>query len=415
VWLATEGKLAHFFLSYARGDDDEYVQKFFTDVSRELRRRGVQDEPAGFLDTNMDVGTEWESELQEALCSCRVFIAIYSPRYFSREHCGKEWQVFNERMRRYEEQTGDRPQTLLPILWVPPAQELPEEARRIQYLAGELGPAYAENGLFRILKVKKFEDEYDLFLAKLVDRMIERARQFPLPRAPRVSMAEVPNAFAWNAPKPQVSTPPPTPAEAPVRGSRQVHFMFAVSRQEDLPEHRRRRQFYGDYPADWRPYLPDYAEPLSLLAQTSTATRKFTSDLLSVDENLFVRLDEARQHNQIVVLLIDPWAGESRRFQELLSRYDNANEPTSGVLVPMSRTDDETLQQRPLLTETLRGLFARNVVRNDSMFRLGIGDAEAFETALSEILIEAQNRVFSFGEVRKRPPGDVQRPILSGP
>jgi FxsC-like protein len=414
--------LVHFFLSYARGDDDEYVQKFFTDVSRELRRRGALDEPVGFLDTNMDVGTEWEPELEEALCTCRVFIAIYTPRYFSREHCGKEWYVFNERMRRYEEQTGERPQTLLPILWVPPAQDLPEEARRIQYLApGELGQAYAENGLFRILKVKRFEDEYEIFLARLVDRMIERSRQWPLPRAHRVGMAEVPNAFAVPLPNPQVNelkrpeqAVPPGPA-TPVRGSRHVHFMFAVSRPEDLPEHRRRRQFYGDYPADWRPYLPDYTEPLSLLAQTSTATRKFTSDLLSVDENLFVRLDEARQHNQIVVLLIDPWVGESARFQELLSRYDNANEPTSGVLVPMSQADDETLEQQPMLTETLRGLFPRNVVRNDSMFRLGIGDAEAFEAALSEILIEAQNRVFSFGEVRKRPPGDVQRPILSGP
>jgi FxsC-like protein len=406
--------LAHFFLSYARGDDDEYVQKFFTDVSRELRRRsGVLDEPVGFLDTNMDVGTEWEPELEEALCSCRVFIAIYTPRYFSREHCGKEWHVFNERMRRYEEQNGERPQTLLPILWVPAAQELPEEARRIQYLAGELGPAYAENGLFRIMRVKRFEDDYEIFVGKLVDRMIERARQCPLPRAPRADMAEVPNAFTWSPATPQVSAP--QPAGSPVRGSRHVHFMFAVNRTEDLPEHRRRRQFYGDYPADWRPYLPDYQEPLSLLAQTSTASRKFTSDLLSVDENLFLRLDEARQHNQIVVLLVDPWVGESARFQELLSRYDNANEPTSGVLVPISRADDETLQREIALTGLLRGLFARNVVRNDSMFRLGIGDAEAFETALSEILIEAQNRVFSFGEVRKRPPGDVQRPILSGP
>jgi FxsC-like protein len=413
--------LVHFFLSYARGDDDEYVQKFFTDVSRELRRRGVLDEPVGFLDTDMVVGTEWEPELEEALCTCRVFVAIYTPRYFSRENCGKEWQVFNERMRRYEEQSGERPQTLLPILWVPPAADLPEEARRIQYLGGELGQAYAENGLFRILKVKRFEDEYEIFLAKLVDKMIERSRQWPLPRAPRVGMAEVPNAFAWESQKPQVNhvwTAERGPAAAPVspvRGSRHVHFMFAVSRPEDLPGHRTQHQFYGDYPADWRPYLPDYTEPLSLLAQTSTATRKFTSDLLSVDENLFVRLDEARQHNQIVVLLIDPWAGESARFQELLSRYDNANEPTSGVLVPMSAADDETLEQQPMLTETLRGLFPRNVVRNDSMFRLGIGDAEAFETALSEILIEAQNRVFSFGEVRKRPPGDVQRPILSGP
>jgi FxsC-like protein len=427
----------YFFLSYARGADDAWVEKFFVDLSAELRRRtGVpENEPVGFLDTrSLGIATLWSVELERALSSCQVFLAIYSPRYFARENCGKEWAFFQSRVRRYEERTGDVHNAIVPVLWVP-QQELPPVAASIQYRDDDLGHVYAEKGLYGIIRLSRYQDDYQEFLGALAAKVIEVRRNHPIPPAPAASIDSVDSAFPPEWTPWRASLPPSGPVEPGrslldsgphggrpsrptlVGGSRHVHFILVAARSDELPVERTRRDYYGDYPAEWRPYLPECAEPLSLLAQRGALSERFTSDLVGADESILGWLEIAKEHNHIIVLLVDVWAAGLAAYRRLLRQYDERNEPTTGVLVPWNEADEETARWSETLAADLGQAFPNNVVRKDPVLRLRVETAKTFDAVLREVLTEAQNRVFSRGSVRRRAvgPAQIDRPVLGGP
>jgi FxsC-like protein len=424
----------YFFLSYARGTDDVWVEKFYRELCEELRRRsGVPaEEPVGFIDTDIGVGTRWSDELEEALASCRVFLALYSPRYFSRENCGREWAYFTERVQRYEQQTGRHSNSIIPVVWVP-LRNLPPVAREINYRDEDLGAVYSRKGLYGIIRVSRFQDDYQEFLGELASKIIDVADSHPIPALEQVSINGVASAFPegwvpWPPSSDLVAEPPAVrvdrrattaadPVWLTVGSSRHVQFvMVATGKDEALPE-RAQRQYYGEYAADWRPYLPERDESLSLLAQRGALNQGFTTSLASVREDMLERLDQAKAQNQVTVLLVDVWATGLDPHHRLLRQYDDRNEPTTGVLVPWNETDEETTGASEMLTAKLHGVFPNNLVRRDPVFRERVENAAAFEVALSEVLAEAQNRVFSLGKVRRRAlgAGVVTRPVLDAP
>lgn len=53
--------------------------------------------PAGFMDREIRSGEGWSERLGNVLANCRVFVPLFSPRYFASEMCGKEWYAFEQR------------------------------------------------------------------------------------------------------------------------------------------------------------------------------------------------------------------------------------------------------------------------------------------------------------------------------
>lgn len=426
--------MPYFFLSYARGIDDMWVEKFYRELCDELRRRSgaPADEAVGFIDTGIGVGIRWSTELEQALASCQVFIALYSPRYFLREHCGKEWAYFSERVRRYEERTGLRPNSIIPVVWVP-LRDLPAVAKEINYRDEDLGTVYADKGLYAVLRVGRFEDDYQEFLGALASKIIDVATSHPIPLLRHVSINGVSSAFPqdWLPSRPAAHPQPdqvdptarldrsnavsPTSAWPPAGSSRHVQFVVVATGSDGLPPERTQRHYYGYYAADWRPYLPGSSEPLSLLAQRGALNQGFTTSLGGIDDDMLDRLDQAKAQNQVTVLLVDLWAAGIDPHRRLLRRFDDRNEPTTGVLVPWNELDSETLAASEPLSTRLHDVLPNNLVRRDSMFRQRLENATTFEVALSEVLVEAQNRVFILGNVHRRALGAVDRPILDPP
>src|SRR5262249_29883276 len=80
-----------FFLSYSRDDRDEFLQRFYTNLEKEVRILiPEQDSSAGFMDTeSIQLGEEWSEKLLRALQTCKVFIALGSPHYSTRPWGGK--------------------------------------------------------------------------------------------------------------------------------------------------------------------------------------------------------------------------------------------------------------------------------------------------------------------------------------
>jgi hypothetical protein len=94
--------MPYFFFSYAcanaQGEADAYVSKFFDDLVFEIEQKAqppVQGQ-IGFRDR--DNGDILPRKLIDGLRTCKIFVPLYSPLYFTREACGKEWHAFTERL-----------------------------------------------------------------------------------------------------------------------------------------------------------------------------------------------------------------------------------------------------------------------------------------------------------------------------
>ena len=175
-----------FFLSYARDDNkDGYVKKFYEDLRRAVAGKTgtINENEAGFFDGEaIEPGTKWSQELGDALQQSRCFISVFSPTYFQKKFCGKEWSVFDERQAAYAATLAagaPTPNLMIPILWekkkyVEPV--IPSALSAIQFNHDDFGDKYTEYGLRQMMKLNKFRDAYESFIDVFSDKLIDTAR-----------------------------------------------------------------------------------------------------------------------------------------------------------------------------------------------------------------------------------------------
>lgn len=410
--------MLYFFLSYAREDDDHFVQKFYRDLCNEVRlHAGVpRDQEVGFLDTrSIEVGAAWSQRLMTAISESRSFLALCSPRYFVSEPCGREWQLFTDRMRQYERATGLRPPALIPVLWLPPRRMHPVAAA-IQYHSDAFGDAYRRDGMRQLMRLQRNHDAYLESLSALASQIVETADTHDMPPgATDLPFEHLPSAFH----QPTANSAPPQrlPADTIAVGSQYVHFVIAAPSRSELPPARTEIGYYGDSPVDWAPYRPKLPASISEYARSVAAKRSFDSRAVTLDE-LSACIELAMRHNQVVVLLVDAWATRVTRQRRALAEYGEREEPLSeqntAVMVPWSHDDAETMRYGPELSDALRRIFYKRVAGGeDVMYRSSILTHHAFDADLQAVLEVARNNVFVHGRVYRVPPGPLsERPIL---
>jgi WD40 repeat protein len=202
-----------FFLSYARDDGDAYLDRFYSDLVEMIRlKTGNPLDEIGFRDTQkINLGAQWKSALSEALSSCQCFIPLYSPTYFNREYCGKEWSAFWKRIQRQEGGASFH-RLILPVLWTPPGarfEKLSEDIRSIQNVFPQLGALYSKKGLRHLLFLDKEKDNYREFLTSFSDIVLEAISEHSLePADPALQIEAFPNVF-------EAAPPPLTLPEQP--------------------------------------------------------------------------------------------------------------------------------------------------------------------------------------------------------
>jgi hypothetical protein len=182
-----------FFLSYAHShrhdridsdDPDQLIGRLFKDLCYHISDdTGRSAGSVGFMDRELQPGNEWPWHLSRNLATCRVFVPLYSRRYFQSEHCGKGWVIFRDRARNGSAYASGHVEAILPALWRPvPHQALPEAAREIHFNPAEIGQIYAEYGFNGIMKLTRFSEEYEWVVYNLAERILraaDRARVTP--------------------------------------------------------------------------------------------------------------------------------------------------------------------------------------------------------------------------------------------
>ena len=173
----------YFYLSYPRtprrdpadrDDPDRWVYKLYKDLcSAILQMTDARPEEAGFMDRENTIGSQWSPELTTALARCRVFVPLYSRRYFESDNCGREWFAFARREITRKARGGETVDTIVPALWTRLDREkLPYVAQSVQFDHQLLGERYCTEGFYGIMKLQNYRADYQRAVTRLAERII---------------------------------------------------------------------------------------------------------------------------------------------------------------------------------------------------------------------------------------------------
>jgi hypothetical protein len=174
----------YFFLSYARTpkrdpgdkeDPDRWVYKLYKDLCGViLQLTDARPEEAGFMDRENRLGTEWSPELVNALQRCRVFVPLYSRRYFQSSYCGREWFAFARREVTNRARGSDVGSAIVPALWTRMnSGSLPNVAQSVQFDHAALGERYCTEGFYGIMKLQNYRADYQRAVHRLAERIVD--------------------------------------------------------------------------------------------------------------------------------------------------------------------------------------------------------------------------------------------------
>jgi FxsC-like protein len=340
----------HFFLSYShalRSDDREaedqdlFVHRLFRDLCEYVANdTGLPAGKVGFMDRELRSGNEWPWRLSWNLANCRVFVPLYSRRYFQSVHCGKEWAAFRNRARNGSAHASGHAETIIPALWSPVRQtEFPLAARPIHFEPREFGDPYADYGFFAIMKLTRFRDDYNwavLRLAKHICQVAERTEVLP---GPAMDYDSLSNAFEEGA--------PPDMAH-----EKRLRIIVAAPHLAGLPPGRS-GTYYGQAATDWNPFAPESVEPLAAYARGLARYLGFRPEVASLYEQEDDLLSGEGPVAGPAVLLVDPWEVTQPRCQRILARLDELDKPWIQLVVMWNRKDTEMTAAEPQLQAAL--------------------------------------------------------------
>lgn len=389
----------YFFLSYAHipparadePDPDLWVHRLFRDLCEHIRNLTAHPGTPGFMDRSMRVGEVWSDELADSLGACRVFVPLYSPRYFTSPWCGKEWAAFGDRhaCHRDPEERGT-PSAIVPALWSPvPDRGLPDCVRSVQYAAPELGERYRKFGLYGLAKLHSFRSDYQKAVLHLAMRIVEVGESVVVERGPRGSLSAARDAFA---------APPATI----LPGERRLRIRVAAGSLGHLPEGRS-PQYYGPTPLHWNPYRLSSNHSLAQAAAHIAARLDFRADVSEFDHT-------AEPADAPEVLLLDRWLLCDAEHRARLGEFDSSDHPPIGLVVPWNGEDPDGDDIEHELAAQLEITLRRRVRQGREACRSavrGVPDERAFHEVLPHVVYWAQAQYLRRAQPLTPPPGPI--------
>ncbi|MHB9850935.1 TIR-like protein FxsC [Streptomyces krungchingensis] len=408
----------YFFLSYAHtpawgssgGDPDHWVHVLFTDLCDHIM--ALTDlpagAPAGFMDREMRAGDGWPEKLSENLATCRVFVPLFSPRYFTSESCGREWFAFNERIVRARATGAGAMSAIVPALWTHiDYAQLPDSVRHIHVDQAQFGDRYAANGIYGLIKLNRLHDEYEETVLGLAQRIVRIAHESPLPSSRPRPYESTPSAF-----KPRGE------------GPRRIHLTVAAPTRHSIPEHRDNRP-YGEDAQDWNPYHSESTRSLPALAEELIRSLDYRITVSSFDdedtgENLVADDSDKAAPSHPGILLVDRWALTDDERKRRLAAFDANARPWVSAIVPWNRADiqchgDEGRKLAADLEQTLPLILDRGRRADCRVAVNGVPTLKAFTDVLPAVVAHATRQYLKHAEAHPPAGPPIRRPRLLGP
>lgn len=361
--------------------------------------------PAGFMDREIRSGEGWSERLGAVLATCRVFVPLFSPRYFASEMCGKEWYAFEQRAIHHRARSNQPAEAIVPALWVPvPPSQLPGSAERIQFNHRDFGERYVSDGLYGLIKLRLFAQEYERAVYELAKRIVTVADTVRIDTGRPVDYRLAPSAFGSRS----------SGAGAP----KPMRITIAAPSRHDLPPGRD-SAYYGDNPQDWNPYHPAAARPLAYVTEELVRSLNYQAVIGSFDED-FGQSEGKRAPTTPEILILDRWALQDEDRRRRLAAFDAENSPWVTLVVPWNRDDPQSAAEEAELTAILERTLPVKMSQGRAFCRVaakGVPTMEAFGQILPQVVEVAAQQYLRNATVY--PPGSggghSERTRLMGP
>lgn len=300
-----------FFFSYA--NENWYqpgLDDFYDDLCRAVAPNAkwkYDNDNISFRDHEMQLGEEWKPAIANALQESAVLVCIVSEAYFSKEFCGQEFFIFDQRRRQGLAPNATPPDVILPVIWAPLEQNYPNVIGDLQADQAGMHKDYFSKGLLRLKTLNR--RAYQKCVANFADAISETWKQYcqwdpfdpmawkcTIPPGPAAQLGpSIPNAFAGGDWK-EAAGP-----EGWLHGPEVANFVFAAGVNALIPQPR-----YGVKPGNWTPYLPPPKTVSEYAVQAVRKRRSFKFREIPITPQIGDDLAEAKERNNLTLLVADP-------------------------------------------------------------------------------------------------------------
>lgn len=362
---------------------------------------------AGFMDREIRSGEGWSERLGAALATCRVFVPLFSPRYFASEMCGKEWFAFAQRTIHHVALSNQPAEAIVPALWVPvPPSQLPLPAERLQFNHNTFGERYVTDGLYGLIKLRGYAEQYESAVYELAKRIVRVAETVRLDPIRPLDYRLVPSAFG-------------SPGSTPGSTARTLHVTVAASSRHDLPEGRS-PEYYGDSALDWNPYHPVSQRPIAYVAEDLVRNLNYQTTVGSFDDEAG-HFDSKQPPTRPEILIVDRWAVEDEQRRQRLAAFDQESRPWINVVVPWNRYDHQSRAKESELAHRLEDTMPVKMSQGRAACRAaanGVANMETLGQILPQVVEAAAQQFLRHAQVYPpagSPVAGTERPRLLGP
>ncbi len=240
----------------------------------------------------------------------------------------------------------------------------------MRYDHRDLGQRYASDGLYGLIKLRRYAEEYEQAVYELAKRIVSVAGSVRIGTGRPVDHRLAPSAFG--SPGVEVGT------------SRPMRITIAAPTRHDLPEGRS-PEYYGDSPQDWNPYHPNAGRPLARTAEDLVRSLNYQPSIASFGEG---RHDAKALPSTPEILLVDRWALMNEDHRRRLAAFDAENRPWVTVVVPWNRADHQSRAAEVGLTEMVEATMPATLRRGRASLHSaakGVPTMEAFEQILPQV------------------------------
>lgn len=398
------------FFSYAhlprlprsRGREADYwIYKLFDDLCEHIVNITDTDNP-GFIDRGIGSGDPWRLELATALATCRVFVPLYSPRYFRSSQCGREWAAFARRTLDQSVKEAMAVDAIVPALWTSiERRSLPAITSGLQ--VNNLGDEdlYLKEGFYGIMKLRPYSSLYGRATFQLAREIVNAADRSQIRPCAPPRYESLVGAFGESAEL----------RERPLRIT-----VSALSNGERLPKGRTTK-FYGPTAREWNPYHPTSKMPLAEYASRLVSCVGYEADVGTLEEHL-AELLAGGVPTRPGLLVVDPWSTRKVERRRRLQQFDNSPRHCTGVVVPWSNEDHETLEADASLRRTMQVTLRQTIEGTPPTFNTatrGIPTIESFGDIATRMALTVGKEYLRLVSVGRLPGPRIERTRIAPP